>query len=388
MPARSCPAGRRRRCRRRPRASSAPARGRVGRPGRATARTPRPGRTPPPACRRCTRGAPGATPAAPRRWAPPARRTRPCARPSRRRARRAPWAATAACPWPRTPPGHGLGRRAASSATTTSPTFPVASFRSPTASATSPWTLASWSRASATPSSNVRPLAAPRSRSTSSSSSFSRSSRSACTCFSSSAIWRSSACWLSFWRWSAAFSTRIVPALKSASGLLPSAEENCFIRSSRERAIVSCTSSRTRFCTDAELPSENSFSSSLARWPLSGPKTSSTRSLKYSATVRARSVNCAFSSVAARSNSVFTNSALAPACSRSSTRAPISTASRTTFAASSPFCSRSRTSLTAHSSSTTRPSIVRRSPTVRICAALSGVAASIVLAAPLTSVAR
>ena len=44
------------------------------------------------------------------------------------------------------------------------------------------------------------------------------------------------------------------------------------------------------------------------------------------------------------SNSVFTNSAFAPACSRSSTRAPISIASRTVLAGSSPFCSRSRTS--------------------------------------------
>ena len=39
-------------------------------------RAPRPGRTPPPACRRCTRAAAGASPAAPRRWAPPARRSR------------------------------------------------------------------------------------------------------------------------------------------------------------------------------------------------------------------------------------------------------------------------------------------------------------------------
>ena len=40
------------------------------------------------------------------------------------------------------------------------------------------------------------------------------------------------------------------------------------------------------------LPSENSFSSSRERWPFSGPNTCSTRSLKYSATSRARVVNC------------------------------------------------------------------------------------------------
>ena len=74
---------------------------------------------------------------------------------------------------------------------------------------------------------------------------------------------------------------------------------------------VSDTSSRTRFCTDAELPSENSFSSSLAKWPFSSPKTSSTFSSRRSATLRARSVNCSSTWREARSNSVFTNSALA-----------------------------------------------------------------------------
>ena len=69
---------------------------------------------------------------------------------------------------------------------------------------------------------------------------------------------------------SAAFSARIVPALKSASGFEPSAAENCLIRSSRERAIVSATSSRTRFCTEATTPSEKRFSRSLASWPFSG----------------------------------------------------------------------------------------------------------------------
>ena len=88
--------------------------------------------------------------------------------------------------------------------------------------------------------------------------------------------------------------TRIVPALKSASGLFPSAAENCRIRSSRERASVSPTSSRTRFCTDADEPSEKCLSSSFASWPFSGPKTLSTRSPRNSATWRALSVNSLF----------------------------------------------------------------------------------------------
>ena len=49
----------------------------------------------------------------------------------------------------------------------------------------------------------------------------------------------------------------MVPALKSASGLLPSAEENCFMRSSRDFASTSPTVSRRRFCTDVALPSPN-----------------------------------------------------------------------------------------------------------------------------------
>ena len=101
---------------------------------------------------------------------------------------------------------------------------------------------------------------------------------------------------------------------------------------------ASPTSSRTRFCTEAELPSPKCFSRSLASRPLSGPNTSSTFLPKCSATVRARSVNWASSSREARSNSVFTYSELAAACSRSSTRAPISIASRTVLTGSSPAC--------------------------------------------------
>ena len=125
--------------------------------------------------------------------------------------------------------------------------------------------------------------------------------------------------------------------MKSASGFDASAEENCFTRSSRERAMVSCTSSRTRFCTDVALPSPKRRSSSFASWPSSSPKTSANCCSKNWAIVRACSVNSCWTSREAFSNSVFTNSAFAPACSRSSTRAPISTASTTTLTGSSPF---------------------------------------------------
>ncbi len=153
-------------------------------------------------------------------------------------------------------------------------------------------------------------------------------------------------------------SSRTVLALKSASGLRPSPAENWRTRSSRDLVMASPTSSRTRFCTDAVLPSENSFSNSLASWPLSSPKTSSTFLPKCSATVRALSENWRSISCAVFSNSVRTYSALAAACSRSSTRAPISIASATVLTGSSPDCSRSRTSRAAASSSTLRSWIV------------------------------
>ncbi len=263
--------------------------------------------------------------------------------------------------------------------TTTSPVLPEAPGWSPTASATSPWRSASASTASATDSSKLRPLAVPRSRSAPTSSSLSFSSRSAWSSF-----WRSPSCWSSArcvacWRLAAWLIDSSAPALKSASGFDPSAAENWRTRSWRERTSASLTSSRTRFCTEAELPSPKSFSRSRASWPVSGPKTSSTLVPKCSATVRALSVNWLSTSRDTRSNSVFTYSALAAACSRSSTRAPISIASRTVLTGSSPACSRSRTSRTAHSSCRSSSRTTSRSPTTATWDCLSGVAASIVV---------
>ena len=128
-----------------------------------------------------------------------------------------------------------------------------------------------------------------------------------------------------------------MPALKSASGLLPSAAENCFIRSSRDRASSWSTSSRTLFCTDAVLPSEKSFSSSRAELAVLRPEHLVDAVVEELGEL-ARAVRelVPFSSCAAFSNSAFTNSAFAPACSRSSTRAPISTASSTVRTGSSP----------------------------------------------------
>src|SRR4051794_32615730 len=272
----------------------------------------------------------------------------------------------------------------ASIETTMSPVLPVAPLRSPTASATSPWPSAIASTASATSSSKVRPLALPRSRSASSSSSLSCSARIAASCFWSSAMRSSRACWVSC----ACRSSRTVLALKSASGLPASADENCLTRSSRDLTIASATSSRTRFCTEAVPPSENSFSNSLASWPPSSSKTSSTFVPKCSATLRAFSVNATSSSFAVFSNSVRTYSALAAACSRSRTRAPISIASPTVLAASSPACSRSRTRRAAASSSTVRSWIVRRFPADVMCGCLSGVAASMMWTAHRTGTVR
>ena len=59
-------------------------------------------------------------------------------------------------------------------------------------------------------------------------------------------------------------------ALKSASGLLPSAEENWRSRSSRMRADCSRITSRSWCCTADVEPSPNSRCSSRARCPFSG----------------------------------------------------------------------------------------------------------------------
>ena len=119
-----------------------------------------------------------------------------------------------------------------------------------------------------------------------------------------------------------------MPALKSASGLLPSAAENCFIRSSRELGERLGDRSRTRFCTDAALPSQKQLLELLGELAVLLAEHLVELRLEVLRDLARRSVNSLFSSRAAFSNSALTNSALAPACSRSSTRAPISTASR------------------------------------------------------------
>ena len=101
-------------------------------------------------------------------------------------------------------------------------------------------------------------------------------------------------------------------------------------RSSRIRADCSAITARSWCWTATADSAPNSRSSSLARWPFSGAKTSSTRLPRNSATVRAFSVNAPSTSRETFSNSVRTKSALTSACSRESTRAPISIASTST----------------------------------------------------------
>ncbi len=102
------------------------------------------------------------------------------------------------------------------------------------------------------------------------------------------------------------------------------------------RADCSDITVRSWCCTATADSAPNSRSSSLARWPFSGPKTSSTCLPSTSATARAFSVNAPSTSRETFSNSVRTKSALTSACSRDSTRAPISIASTSTSAASAP----------------------------------------------------
>ena len=85
------------------------------------------------------------------------------------------------------------------------------------------------------------------------------------------------------WRVAASRVTRRWAALKSASGLDPSAEENCLSRSSRMRADCSSITWRSWCWTAAVEPSPNSRCSSLASCPSSGPNTSSTLVPKRSA---------------------------------------------------------------------------------------------------------
>src|SRR4051794_4658863 len=253
--------------------------------------------------------------------------------------------------------------------TTTSPFLPVASRRSPTASATSPSGCAMASIASKTSSSKERPLAVPRSRSASSSpaASFSARARASSACMTdmrSSTARSRSDCWSK-----ACFITAIDWRWKAASGLEGSSAANWRRRSSRTRTIASSMTAFTRCWTAAEESSEKCLASSRDRWPFSGPSASSTFALKYSATERAFSVNAA-STFSASTRKCSTP---APVCSRSRTRAPISIASRMTRAGSSA----SRASATAHSSSTTSPSMSRRSPRMRTeVEAKRGVAAS------------
>ena len=79
-----------------------------------------------------------------------------------------------------------------------------------------------------------------------------------------------------------------------------------------------------------------------------------------SATARERSANSAWDSRAGISSSAFTNSTLAPVCSRFRTRAPISSASATTAAGSSPASTTARTSSTTVGSSIANPSTSTR----------------------------
>ena len=128
------------------------------------------------------------------------------------------------------------------------------------------------------------------------------------------------------------------------------------------RADCSAITSRSWCWTATADSAPNSRSSSLARCPFSGPKTSSTRLPRNSATVRAFSVKAPSTSRETFSNSVRTKSALTSACSRDSTRAPISIASTSTSAGSAPASERSRTSSTATRSRTASASATTTSP--------------------------
>ena len=75
------------------------------------------------------------------------------------------------------------------------------------------------------------------------------------------------------WRWLACRSVETAWLVKCASGFFPSLDENCWSRSCWARAIVSRTTSFTRFCTAVELPSEKWRSSAFVRCPESGLKT-------------------------------------------------------------------------------------------------------------------
>ena len=97
------------------------------------------------------------------------------------------------------------------------------------------------------------------------------------------------------------------------------------------RADCSAITVRSWCWTATADSAPNSRSSSLASWPFSGAKTSSTRLPRNSATARAFSVNAPSTSRETFSNSVRTKSALTSACSRDSTRAPISIASTSTL---------------------------------------------------------
>ena len=215
---------------------------------------------------------------------------------------------------------------------------------------------------SATSSSYVRPLAVPRSASaaTSSSRSFSARRRSTILAQLAPASRSSSRSCVGLRARRSGASRRASSSGTSPAGCSSPSEENCLRRSSRICTLTSPSTDLTRFCTATDDSSPKWRASALVTWPFSGPKTSSSsRRGARRPGGRARRTRCR---ARARlfSNSALTNSALAPVCSRSSTRAPISIASATRRR-SSPASSRSAARRTAVSSSTTRPSIAEAS---------------------------
>ena len=154
--------------------------------------------------------------------------------------------------------------------TSTSPLRPPVPGRSPTASQSSPRARASASTASNTASSYGRPLAVERACSAATSACFSRSACSLTTSPLSAAICSLSARRFASCCSAARFIAAIVPALKSASGLCASAEENCLSRSSRMRADCSAITSRSWCWTATADSAPNIRSSSLRQLPVLG----------------------------------------------------------------------------------------------------------------------
>ena len=261
-------------------------------------------------------------------------------------------------------------------ATTTSPVLPVPPLRSPTASQSSPWRTAISSSAAYTASSNERPLAVPRSASCATASAFSfsaraRSSSTTRPCIRSLISRRRACCWSDV-----CFIAPSQARWKTANGLSSESAVNCLRRSSRITPIASASAALSWFCTATDDSSPKCFVSTRATWPFSGPNASSNLRSNTSATARERSANSAWDSRAVFSSSAFTNSTLAPVCSRFRTRAPISSASATTAAGSSPASTRARTSSTTVGSSIANPSTSTRLARTVMRGWRSGVAAA------------